>query len=262
MKTNTLLISGIVVGGLLITTVLVTFATGYNGFGYIMNGKNTQAIHSNSSLDQSHSELLVSIPTSPLSDAEKLALSYGYSEEMVARDAYNYFYSLYGIETFQKIAASEQQHMDAVKTLLDRYSLPIPTGYGTLESTFNALKAEGEKGAKEALEVGLKIEMLDIDDIANTIKNTDNDDLKAVFLNIGGASYNHLRGFSQALSNNGYTQTVDISKYLSSAEISSRGPLQYKFADKLTKEGVKLPEISTSMNANQGAGHKGNGGQG
>lgn len=111
----------------------------------MVNGKNTQAIHYNSGSVQSHSELLASIPTSPLSEAEKLALSYGYSEEMVARDAYNYFYSLYKIETFQRIATSEQQHMDAVKTLLDRYSLPIPTGYGTLESTFDTLKAEGEK---------------------------------------------------------------------------------------------------------------------
>lgn len=225
----------------------------------MMNGKNTQAIHYNSGSVQSHSGLLASIPASPLSDAEKLALSYGYSEEMVARDAYNYFYSLYKIETFQRIAASEQQHMNAVKTLLDRYALPIPTGYGTLQSTFNTLKAEGEKWAKEALEVGLKIEMLDIDDIANTIKNTDNDDLKAVFLNIGGASYNHLSGFSGELTRGEYSQTLDISKYLSGTELSSRGSLQYKLADSLKKEGVKLPEISPSLNRNQGTGHGGNG---
>lgn len=110
-----------------------------------MNNRNTQAIHYYSSSIQSHSGLLASIPVSPLSESEKLALSYGYSEEMVARDIYNYFYSLYGIETFQRIATSEQQHMDAVKTLLDRYSLPIPTGYGTLQSTFDTLKSEGEK---------------------------------------------------------------------------------------------------------------------
>lgn len=64
--------------------------------------------------------------------------------------------------------------------------------------------------------------MLDIDDIANTIKNTDNDDLKAVFLNIGGASYNHLRGFSQELSRDGYDSMIDTSKYLSDTELSSR----------------------------------------
>lgn len=35
--------------------------------------------------------------------------------------------------------------------------------------------------------------MLDIEDIAKAIKTSDNDDLKLIFTNIGGASYNHLR---------------------------------------------------------------------
>jgi hypothetical protein len=46
---------------------------------------------------------------------------------MVARDAYTYFYSLYGTQTFQNIANAESEHMAAVKVLLDRYSLPTPT---------------------------------------------------------------------------------------------------------------------------------------
>lgn len=86
--------------------------------------------------------MLATIPTSTLSEEEKQELLYGYSEEMVARDAYNYFYSLYGTEVFKRIADSEQQHMNAVKTLLDRYSLTAPTGYGELQSTFDALKLE------------------------------------------------------------------------------------------------------------------------
>jgi len=63
---------------------------------------------------------------------------------MVARDAYNYLYELYGEEVFNKIASSEQQHMDAVKVLLDRYNIEVPTGYGDLQSTFDELKAYGE----------------------------------------------------------------------------------------------------------------------
>jgi hypothetical protein len=128
-----------------------------------------------------------------LSDAEKQELYYGYSEEKLAHDLYTYFYSLYGTQTFQNIANSESQHMTAVKTLLDRYSLATPTDYGTLQSTFDSLRVEGEKSLQSALEVGLKVEMLDIEDIKDTIKTTDNDDLKIVFTNIGGASYNHMR---------------------------------------------------------------------
>lgn len=103
---------------------------------------------------------------------------------MVARDAYSYFATLYNVQAFKNIANSEQQHMDAVKVLLDRYNLPVPTTYGELEATFTTLKTEGEKGLKEALEVGIKIEILDIKDIIDTIKTTDNDDIKAVLMNI------------------------------------------------------------------------------
>lgn len=139
------------------------------------------------------------IPITSLSEAEKTALTYQYSEEMVARDLYTYFATRYPDAVFSHIAKSEQQHMDAVKTLLDRYSLPIPTGYGTLQSTFDSLKSAGSTSLQSALEVGLKVEMLDIDDTMKTIKMSDNDDIKLVFANIGGASYNHLRGFSKAL---------------------------------------------------------------
>jgi hypothetical protein len=71
-----------------------------------------------------------------------LDIAYQYSEEMVARDAYNYFYTLYGTPIFKTIAVSEQVHMDDVKILLDRYNIEIPASYGELTSTFTALKAE------------------------------------------------------------------------------------------------------------------------
>lgn len=124
-------------------------------------------------------------------------LTYSYSEELLAHDMYQYFYSLYGVQTFSNIAASESEHQVAVKALLDKYGLPTPTTYGELTDEFAALKAEGSKGLKEALEVGVKIEMLDIDDIAKSLQSTDNDDIKVMYANIGGASFNHLRGFVQ-----------------------------------------------------------------
>lgn len=190
---------------------------------------------------------IADVAASPLSEDEKRLISYQYSEEMLARDAYAHFFKLYGDRTFQNIAESEQKHMDAVKTLLDRYSLPVPTGYGELQSTFDSLKAEGEKGKKEALEVGLKIEMLDIEDMVKAVKATDNDDVKIVFANIGGASYNHLRAFSRALSSNGFSTSVDVSKYLSASELQSRGTLKGKLFDRLANEGVEIPAGTSDM---------------
>jgi len=54
-------------------------------------------------------------------------LYYGYSEESLAHDMYMYFYELYGVETFKNIADSEAEHKTAVKSLLDRYGLEVPT---------------------------------------------------------------------------------------------------------------------------------------
>ncbi len=109
--------------------------------------------------------MLESIPASDLSAEEKGILIYGYAEEMLARDLYNYFYELYGEQVFKNIGASEQHHMDAVEALLDRYDIDAPTGYEELESTYNELKAKWEKSLKDAIEVGIQVEILDIEDI-------------------------------------------------------------------------------------------------
>jgi len=157
---------------------------------------------------------IANIEKSDLSEQEKQDIIYQYSEEMLARDIYNHFYELYKVQTFKNISESEQQHMDSIKVLIDRYNLDTPTNYWELQTTYDSLKIEGEKWLKEALEVWLKIEMLDIKDIVDTIKTTDNDDIKIILVNIGWASYNHLRWFSNALKNNSLTTTIDISSYL------------------------------------------------
>lgn len=189
---------------------------------------------------------LTTIPVATLSEAEKTALIYQYREEMVARDLYSYFATVYPDAVFSNISKSEQQHMDAVRVLLDRYSLPLPTGYANFQSTFDTLKAEGNSSRQAALEVGLKIEMLDIEDNLKTIKMTDNEDIQLVFTNIGGASYNHLRGFSKALNTNGYQTSVDISKYLSANEVNSRGSLQNKLIETLKDQGMVVPSKSSN----------------
>nr|MDD3720377.1 DUF2202 domain-containing protein [Candidatus Gracilibacteria bacterium] len=127
------------------------------GLGYGSGNGSGQQIN-----QQNHTpgDLISTIATGSLSEQEKLDLYYQYNEEKVARDLYTYFYSLYGAQIFQNIAEAEQQHMDSVKVLLDRYNLEIPSNYGELETTYNTLKIEGEIGLKEAYEVGIKVKYL------------------------------------------------------------------------------------------------------
>ncbi|NUJ97967.1 DUF2202 domain-containing protein [Candidatus Gracilibacteria bacterium] len=190
---------------------------------------------------ENHSEMLANVATGSLSSQEEQDLYYQYREEMLARDMYNYFYSLYSEETFKNIASSEQQHMDAVKSLLDRYNLTVPSGYGELQDEFDSLKDKGNDSLKDALEVGLKIEMLDIEDIVDSLKTTDNDDIKLILSNIGGASYNHLRGFALALTKNSLTTSIDYSAYLDTSDTDNKGNIKDKLMERLDAEGITLP---------------------
>ncbi len=233
--------------------IWLNYSYAMNGNG-MWNGKvmwNWQWQHSwyMGSWKQSHnpSDLLVWVETQELSKAEKEMLYYGYSEESLAHDMYMYFYELYGVETFKNIADSEAEHKTAVKSLLDRYGLEVPTWYGELTDEFELLKQEGSTSLLKALEVWVKIEILDIEDIAETIKTTDNNDFKIIFTNIGWASYNHLRWFLSAINNNWLTTSIDYSEYLTLDEVNTKWcTLKYKMAEKLESEWVTLPAQANS----------------
>lgn len=242
MKTNTLkLLSLSILFALLVWSFSSSYAMGWNGNG---NWKWSQWWKQNQE-ESMHNpwDLISNIEPSDLNETERLNLLYSYAEESLAYDMYMYFYELYGVKTFYNIAQSEAEHKDAVKSLLDRYSLDLPTDYWELNDEFESLKNKWELSLKDAFEVWISIEMLDIEDIANTIKETDNDDIKAVFVNIGWASYNHLRWFVTWLTNNGYTTELNYNDYLTDEEIYDKSiVVKQKMAEKVVDEWVVLPE--------------------
>jgi len=197
--------------------------------------------------NENPADLIANIPSSDVNDTEKTLLINQYGEEKMARDIYNYAYEKYGIQTFANIAKSEQKHMDTIKVLLDRYNIEAPSDYAKDNDLYVTLKNKVDQSEKDAIEVGIMIEMVDIDNIANDIRNTDNDDFKVIFTNIWWASYNHLRGFVNALANAGYTTDLEWTKYINQEEVSTRwGGLKTKLAEKLESEGVSLPEQAKS----------------
>lgn len=189
---------------------------------------------------------IAGIAASDLSVSETDLLMKQYEEEMMANELYTSFYEMYGTQVFANIAVSEAHHMDAVNVLLERYDLDAPTNYDHIQSLYDELKAKGALSLQDALEVGLMIEKVDIDDIAYAIKNTDNDDIQTIFVFIGGASYNHMRGFARNIDMQGFETDVDFSQYLDAADLEIRGPLHLKLTERLEDEGVSLPEGATS----------------
>ncbi|MGM0508105.1 MAG: DUF2202 domain-containing protein [Fusobacteriota bacterium] len=136
-----------------------------------------------------------------LSEEQKEDLIFLYQEEQMARDLYEYFADKYDARKFDNIANSEQQHMDAVRVLLEKYNLEVtdfdPGEYESeeLNKLYADLKVKGDISYEEALEVGVKVEEVDIKDLENMLKIA-NPDSKIVFENLKRGSENHLSAFS------------------------------------------------------------------
>jgi hypothetical protein len=138
-----------------------------------------------------------------LSAAEIEGLLYMREEEKLARDVYLTLYETWSIPVFQNIASSEVTHMEAVKTLIDRYDLQDPAAgqdvgvfaNETLQGLYDQLVTQGSQSLTNALRVGAAIEEIDILDLEEYLTQTDKADIQRVYQNLIKGSRNHLRAF-------------------------------------------------------------------
>lgn len=131
-------------------------------------------------------------------------LVYMREEEKLARDSYLVLGKEWGLTIFSNIAESEQRHMDALKQLLVKFSIPDPVkkekDIGTylnpdLQTLFNELMDSGLLSMMNALNVGGAIEETDILDLQHAIERTVNEDIITTYESLLCGSRNHLRAF-------------------------------------------------------------------
>ena len=142
-----------------------------------------------------------------LSSSERDGLIYMRLEEKLARDVYLTLGKTYNQKMFVNIPESEQRHMDAVKTLLDKYEIADPITDNEIGAFTNAdfkklfedLVVKGQTSFKDAMLVGKEIEEMDIKDLNERLEQTDNSDIKSVYENLKQGSENHLRAFTKLL---------------------------------------------------------------
>jgi hypothetical protein len=167
-----------------------------------------------------------------LSDAEAQGILYMREEEKLARDVYTTLYEVWGMPVFENIARSEQAHMDAIKTLIDRYELVDPaTGAGVgefanadLQDLYDVLVAQGSTSLTKALAMGALIEELDITDLEKHIADASHEDVVWVYENLMSGSKNHLRAFVSALGRYGETYEPTYLDQAAFDEIVAAGP--------------------------------------
>ncbi len=201
----------------LLTLVVVTFmltTLAFSGWGKRSNGgRNNQIIQ----------DMVSQMPYEELSQAEKDYILKMREEEKLARDVYLTLYEVWGSQVFLNISGSEQTHMDAVKTLIDKYGLTDPMtsndrgvfSDSKLKELYDSLVAKGKESITEAFKVGATIEDLDIYDLDEAIVKSDNMDVVFVFENLRKGSENHMRAFVSQLERYGLSYTP---QYISQEE--------------------------------------------
>lgn len=171
-----------------------------------------------------HAEVLETIPIEPLSGAETRALLYMVEEEKLARDVYLELYERWNAPVFANIADSEQQHIDSVLSLVERYDLTAPATMGTpgvfadhgLQSLYDELVESGSISLNGAFRVGATIEDLDLADLHDELVLVDNQDITMVFENLVVGSENHMRAFVRQMERSGIEydpQYIDAGYY-------------------------------------------------
>jgi len=172
----------------------------------------------------------------PLSEDEVTGLLFMREEEKLARDSYLTLGGIWDLTIFFNIASSEQQHMDALLKLIDKYGLPDPVAIEPdsgkfvnedLQALYDFLMFFGEESLMNALYVGILIEETDIHDIEHEIEIAEDqdyvhEDLISTYESLMCGSRNHLRAFVRQIEDRGdvydpadrYTDEDDIALFL------------------------------------------------
>lgn len=159
-----------------------------------------------------------------LSSVDTAALVFMVNEEKLAHDLYVELGDAWDLRVFENISSAEQQHMDAVRSLLDAYGAEDPTAGlaagefsdPALQDLYDTLLAEGLESSTQALAVGALVEETDIEDLRD--RATNNDAIATVFASLESGSENHLNAFVKNLSRAGVDYEAQI---LSDSEVAS-----------------------------------------
>ncbi len=128
-------------------------------------------------------------------------------EEKLARDVYLKLFDVFGLPIHKNIAGSEQTHTDAVLSALTAAGIEDPVKddtvgvftSATFAKLYEELVGQGSKSELDALVVGATIEDLDLYDIEEMRKRTDDLALLSLYDSLACGSRNHLRSFTSQI---------------------------------------------------------------
>ncbi|NPB07043.1 MAG: DUF2202 domain-containing protein [Aquificae bacterium] len=166
------------------------------------------------------------LPAQELSPSEIDTLLFVRQEEKVARDTYATLSDKWpNLAILNEIAYfapqhSEQNHMNVMKTLIDKYAPLYENLYDpvekmgdevgvfenqVLQDRYEEFISCGSQSELDALYVGAYIEEMDLIDLTNRVKQSDNEDIRLGIKFLREGSYRHLRAFVNWIESLGVT---------------------------------------------------------
>lgn len=149
---------------------------------------------------------LDAVASGSLTATQRSALAEMADEEKMAHDLYVALGDKYPeVRQFQMIPNAESRHLEAVQTLLTRYSIADPTvgksagefSSARIQNLYDTLLVQGSASSTAALNVGVVVEKTDIADLNAASNNVTAPDVTLVYQNLTTGSEHHLAAFSR-----------------------------------------------------------------
>jgi len=163
-----------------------------------------------------------------LSTEQKYSLAHMWNEERLAHDVYQNLNKLYPTKQLENISTrSETVHIKLVENLVEWYDINVTNlgdytihyskaeleamgsgvyGVPAIQDLYDALYQEGSASQIDALKVGCKVEVVDVDDLDKYILEAQtNQALIDTFNILRDGSYKHYWSFDSGLKNLGIT---------------------------------------------------------
>ncbi len=194
----------------------------------------------------------------PSTASDMASLTAMWAEEKLARDVYQALAKSSQLPVFRNIAAAESKHMQAVANLLGNVAgqmQDVPGVFTTAENQqlYDQLVALGLQGDIQALQVGAKIEEMDIADLRKILADPAIDSrTRRVLENLERGSRNHLTSFASQLTRQGATYEA---QFLTQTEFD-------KIANSPQEKGNAAGRGKNGSNVGQGRSGQGRSGQG
>lgn len=147
------------------------------------------------------------LPAGSLTVSERTELLRLAEEEKLAHDLYTGFAQVYDLPVFDNLAVAEANHLQALRTLMDRYGVTDPTAgkaagvftSATVQAAYDELSAQGKASQHAALEAAQTVEKNAIASYGDAVTGLNAPAAERAYANLLTAENRHLAAISTCL---------------------------------------------------------------